>query len=768
MSVSVLLEGNTSVVPGTEETTYKGLWHFPKAEKTNVKFEYRWQSMTLPRELLDYVSFVPSPNDPVPILPAVGGRGRGRGRGRGGGRGGNRGGGRRPTAAAASASAAAAAAAATAAASAAAGSAVDSVAALATAAVPADFQTSLPSLPSSSSVMVAADVLVHEDGEIGEDGEEEDADADGDGDDGDDDDGFATMEDGDTVDDGMGGDVTQGASSSSSSMSVAMAGDLLADAAAAAAAAATAAAVSNYVLRPPVIIARSYPLFGLWHGTFEVVKGPGGETESVEETFFLHAFMGQDPPADLDELPPEPLFSTQLVPRKPLASASAAAAVAMASSILGQKADDADGAEHAGPGDCGAMQVDADTDADADGHHEGLLPRPATASAASVYMGTGLGGSFNEPSIKYLVGFGRNAFGRFSLSAVYNEVTGHLRCEKKYMTSKGSGRRGRRPGSTSLGGLGSRLSIESGGGLGGDGFYVPRPMSTRPRTSSMSSMAFFGDEDLTGRGYGGHGGKKRKSGFTDDGGLLGDTYKLGKDKGGGGSRAPLTALQQRERERERSRQRDRDREEALERELDDAEADYRVAFLDEESGEVYEGGWHPYAQRRHGMGVCLYVDGTIYEGNWMLGREHGRGQLLTGERHVIYVGEWSEGMVHGQGVYTFPNGDKYAGDWREGYRHGKGEYTTSNGCRFVGDWKDGKRHGKGVFWWADGSVYEGEWENDSRHGRGSLHLANGFQYDGAWVNNYMEGRGATVFPGGQVRARAGGAARILPHVCTTV
>ena len=41
-------------------------------------------------------------------------------------------------------------------------------------------------------------------------------------------------------------------------------------------------------------------------------------------------------------------------------------------------------------------------------------------------------------------------------------IVGYMRCEKKYITSKGSGRRGRRPGS-SFGSNVTRLSIESTG-----------------------------------------------------------------------------------------------------------------------------------------------------------------------------------------------------------------------------------------------------------------------------------------------------------------
>jgi hypothetical protein len=45
---------------------------------------------------------------------------------------------------------------------------------------------------------------------------------------------------------------------------------------------------------------------------------------------------------------------------------------------------------------------------------------------------------------RVIIGFGQNSIGRFSVAALYDEATGELRCEKKYMTVKFSIKRGRR------------------------------------------------------------------------------------------------------------------------------------------------------------------------------------------------------------------------------------------------------------------------------------------------------------------------------------
>lgn len=79
------------------------------------------------------------------------------------------------------------------------------------------------------------------------------------------------------------------------------------------------------------------------------------------------------------------------------------------------------------------------------------------------------------------------------------------------------------------------------------------------------------------------------------------------------------------------------------------------------------------AGTRNGRGVCLYSDGTLYEGSWVDffnfllippqvgGKEHGYGVWMTGERQIIYSGDWIEGKMQGTGTYYFPNGDIYVG-----------------------------------------------------------------------------------------------------------
>ena len=339
---------------------------------------------------------------------------------------------------------------------------------------------------------------------------------------------------------------------------------------------------------------------------------------------------------------------------------------------------------------CDVFKQESEAAAEAIVDEEGnLVSEAATGSATA-----------DDSKCTILFGFGRNPFGRFSLIVGLNEASSDIYCEKRYMLTKGATlKRGRKEGD-------AESSFE-------------RSITTRPHGVANYNFNYsFDDDPRNPRKKRLNAGKMRTfastdSLYSDDGGL-----DLGKEKF-------MTA-----------------------READVADCDdYKIAFLDEENGEVYEGEWSQGC--RHGAGICLYPDGTMFEGNWVFGKIHGHGQLLTGDRQVIYCGDWLDGLMQGHGTYNYLCGDKYVGDWREGTRHGRGEYIMQNGCRYVGDWKDNKRHGKGVFTWADDSVYDGEWENDSRHGRGVLELKSGFRYDGTWLNNYMDGRGVGTFKSGQ-------------------
>lgn len=182
---------------------------------------------------------------------------------------------------------------------------------------------------------------------------------------------------------------------------------------------------------------------------------------------------------------------------------------------------------------------------------------------------------------------------------------------------------------------------------------------------------------------------------------------------------------------------------------------------------VYEGEMLQGYCLRDGRGVCLYNNGTLYEGEWKRNKEHGKGTLMTADRKkIIYTGEWERGRMHGTGCYYYNQDDPYAGskrkdasgeqlgsryegEFRENARHGNGKYYLPNGSVYDGEWREDVMSGRGTFKWPDGSIYVGSWKDGKRNGAGILQASDGFTYDGNWVENAMEGRGIATYPGGQ-------------------
>ena len=61
---------------------------------------------------------------------------------------------------------------------------------------------------------------------------------------------------------------------------------------------------------------------------------------------------------------------------------------------------------------------------------------------------------------------------------------------------------------------------------------------------------------------------------------------------------------------------------------------------------VYEGELNHGKMMRDGFGVCLYDNGTLYEGHWKKNKEHGCGTLFSSDRkRTIYEGDWERGRM---------------------------------------------------------------------------------------------------------------------------
>ena len=83
----------------------------------------------------------------------------------------------------------------------------------------------------------------------------------------------------------------------------------------------------------------------------------------------------------------------------------------------------------------------------------------------------------------------------------------------------------------------------------------------------------------------------------------------------------------------------------------------------EYTGHVREG-------KMHGVGLCVYTDGSRYQGDWRAGLKNGRGthSLRLGRPVRGRVGEWVDARLEGLHLELWKIGDKYIGDVSYGLR----------------------------------------------------------------------------------------------------
>lgn len=165
------------------------------------------------------------------------------------------------------------------------------------------------------------------------------------------------------------------------------------------------------------------------------------------------------------------------------------------------------------------------------------------------------------------------------------------------------------------------------------------------------------------------------------------------------------------------------------------------------NGAVYIGEWNTYNER-HGKGIQIWKDGSIYEGLWTHNRANGKGRFIHADGSV-YEGDWVDDKARGEGIFMDRNGSRYEGKWKKNKRHGKGVETWPDASRYEGKYKDGKKCGYGRYLWPNGSLFEGEFHDDKRNGKGTYKWKDGRKYDGDWVNNRMDGQGTYEWPDGR-------------------
>jgi hypothetical protein len=83
-----------------------------------------------------------------------------------------------------------------------------------------------------------------------------------------------------------------------------------------------------------------------------------------------------------------------------------------------------------------------------------------------------------------------------------------------------------------------------------------------------------------------------------------------------------------------------------------------------ENNAKYQGKWDKKNSVRHGYGIQVWSDGSMYQGFWKADKANGNGRLIHADGD-IYEGDWKDDKAHGTGVYKHTDGAEYDGDWKE-------------------------------------------------------------------------------------------------------
>ena len=86
----------------------------------------------------------------------------------------------------------------------------------------------------------------------------------------------------------------------------------------------------------------------------------------------------------------------------------------------------------------------------------------------------------------------------------------------------------------------------------------------------------------------------------------------------------------------------------------------------------------------------IYIDGSIYEGNWESDRKNQQGRMEYKETGDVYVGDFIDGKRSGRGRY----------------------YQASDNTIYDGEWTNDRRQGEGTILNDEGQIASGEFRAD--------------------------------------------------------
>ncbi len=147
-----------------------------------------------------------------------------------------------------------------------------------------------------------------------------------------------------------------------------------------------------------------------------------------------------------------------------------------------------------------------------------------------------------------------------------------------------------------------------------------------------------------------------------------------------------------------------------------------------------------------------YLNGEIYEGNWLKKQKNGYGKLIY-EDKCKYIGNFKNDKFEGEGEFFWNNGYYYKGNFKNGLFEGEGLLKSPNGSYYKGNFEKGLYHGIGMFIWGNKNInskvnsfnfpekYKGEFAFGKREGKGIYQFENGDLFNGNFFDNLPQGKG---------------------------
>eukprot|EP00347_Sterkiella_histriomuscorum_P001608 403371378 len=138
------------------------------------------------------------------------------------------------------------------------------------------------------------------------------------------------------------------------------------------------------------------------------------------------------------------------------------------------------------------------------------------------------------------------------------------------------------------------------------------------------------------------------------------------------------------------------------------------------NGYVYFGEWNTQTSETEGLGIWIWIDGTVYRGESKNGMKNSMvmGRIISRKGTFIKAnGLMEKGMDWNDGV-------RYEGDWLNNTYHGYGVLNLNSGDKYEEQFIDGVIKGFGTYTWANGDMHEGQWKDSQSLG-----------YVGQWRKN---------------------------------